>query len=88
LSVWLILKSPVWTTMPRGVRMASPTPSTTLWLTRMNSTSKGPRFSGAHAALHLVQGLAVASSSFFQLVAHDAQGEGGAENRDIDLLSR
>ena len=40
-ALWLILKSPVCTITPSGVFMARPIPSTVLWLTRMNSISKG-----------------------------------------------
>ncbi len=40
--VWSILKSPVWTTTPAGVWMASATQSGMLCVTRMNSISNGP----------------------------------------------
>ena len=44
---WLILKSPVWITIPRGVLKATPIPPTTLWQTSMNSSWKAPSRSGA-----------------------------------------
>ncbi len=42
IGVWSILKSPVWTTMPAGVWMASAAQSGMLCVTRMNSTVNGP----------------------------------------------
>ncbi len=42
IGVWSILKSPVWTTTPAGVWMASATQSGMLCVTRMNSISNGP----------------------------------------------
>ena len=46
MGVWSSLKSPVWTMVPTGVWMPSPTPSGMLWLTSRNSRLNGPSASG------------------------------------------
>ncbi len=42
IGVWSILKSPLWTTTPSGVRMASAHASGMEWVARMNSTDIAP----------------------------------------------
>ncbi len=52
---WSILKSPVCTAMPAGVRMATARASGMEWLTAMNSQSKGPmrsRFPSATSSVY------------------------------------
>ena len=54
---WSILKSPVCTTMPAGVRMATARASGMEWLTATNSQSKGPMLlAGAPSATSRVYG--------------------------------
>ncbi len=53
---WSILKSPVWTTMPAGVRMATASASGMEWLTATNSQSNGPMRSRCPSATSSVYG--------------------------------
>ena len=81
---WSILKSPVWTTMPAGVRMATARASGMEWLTAMNSQSKGPMRSRL-ALLHL-EGVR-ADAVLLELRLDQGEGQLGADQRDVRLLA-
>ncbi|CAM5616277.1 hypothetical protein SALBM135S_03714 [Streptomyces alboniger] len=66
---WSILKSPVATTMPAGVRMATARASGMEWLTAMNSQSNGPRCSRSPSTTSSVYGRMRCSWSFASIRA-------------------
>ena len=82
---WSILKSPVWTTMPAGVRMATARASGMEWLTATNSQSKGPMRSRLPSAdLQRVRADAV----LLELGLDEGEGQLGADQRDVRLLAQ
>ena len=60
---WSILKSPVSSTRPAGVRMATAKPSGMEWLTARNSTSKGPNLRRSPSLTWIILALIRCSSS-------------------------
>ena len=81
---WSILKSPVWTTMPAGVRMATARASGMEWLTATNSQSKGPMRSRCPSVdLEGVRADAV----LLELRLDEGEGQLGADQRDVRLLA-
>src|SRR5665647_3511216 len=66
---WSILKSPVCSTSPAGVRIATARPSGIEWLTAMNSQSNGPSFCRCPSATSTVLGMMRCSLSLAFILA-------------------
>ena len=80
---WSILKSPVCSTTPAGVRMATASASGIEWLTAKNSQSNGPN--ELRLALHHLDRDRV-EAVLGQLALHQGQGQPGADQRDVLAL--
>ena len=80
---WSILKSPVCSTRPAGVRMATASASGMEWLTAKNSQSNGPE--RLRSALdHLDRDGSIRCSAS---LPHQGQGELRADQRDVAALA-
>ena len=78
---WSILKSPVCSTMPAPVRIATASASGMEWLTATNSRSNGPKRDPVALLDDVVDGLV--QPVLAQLAAEQGQGELGADQRDV-----
>ena len=83
---WSILKSPVCSTVPAPVRIATASASGMEWLTATNSRSKGPKLSRSPSATIVRDG--VLQAVLAQLGADQRQGELGADQRDVLALAQ
>ena len=80
---WSILKSPVCSTTPAGVRMATASASGIEWLTARNSQSNGPN--ELWSALDHLDGDRI-EAMLGQLALHQGQGQPRADQRDVRAL--
>ncbi len=82
---WSILKSPVCSSVPAGVRIATASASGIEWLTATNSQSKRPEL----LALPLldVEGVGL-DPVLLELGLDQGQGQLGADQRDVRRFSR
>ena len=83
---WSILKSPVCSTMPAGVRIATASASGIEWLTATNSRSKGPNAHRVALGDLVLDGLL--EPVLLQLRAQQRQGQLGAHERDVAALAQ
>ena len=78
------MKSPVWTTTPTGVWMASATQSTSECVTRMGMIENGPSVK-RRPGMHLDQLGVVEQPMLFELAFDVGERELGAVDRDVEL---
>ena len=82
---WSILKSPVCSTSPAEVRMATASPSGMEWLTATNSQSNEPNVRRSSSATSTVLGR---DAVLGELGLQEGQGQPGADDGDVGALAQ